>query len=62
MIFAVFQAAGQFFSLQMGFGASEVFDPLAQIEVPLMGQFLNLVGMLVFPGRGRGAEAVLVGV
>ena len=48
IIMAAFATAGQFFSLQMGFGASETFDPLAQIENPLMGQFLNLVSMLVF--------------
>jgi flagellar biosynthetic protein FliR len=48
--FAAFATAGQFFSLQMGFGASETFDPLAQIENPLMGQFLNLVAMLIFVG------------
>jgi flagellar biosynthetic protein FliR len=48
IIFAAFSTAGQFFSLQMGFGASETFDPLSQIENPLMGQFLNLVAMLVF--------------
>lgn len=48
LIFAVFQVAGEFFSLQMGLGASEVYDPLAQVEVPLMGQFLYLVSILVF--------------
>ncbi|MDR2343877.1 MAG: flagellar biosynthetic protein FliR [Spirochaetaceae bacterium] len=48
IIFAAASSAGQFFSLQMGFGASETFDPLAQIENPLMGQFLNLVAMLTF--------------
>jgi flagellar biosynthetic protein FliR len=48
IIFAAFSTAGQFFSLQMGFGASETFDPLSQIENPLMGQYLNLVSMLVF--------------
>ena len=48
IIFAAFSTAGQFFSLQMGFGASETFDPLAQVENPLMGQYLNLVSMLVF--------------
>ena len=48
IIFAVFQTAGQFFSFQMGFGASQVFDPMAQIEIPLIGQFLNLVGIGVF--------------
>ncbi|GHT48281.1 flagellar biosynthetic protein FliR [Spirochaetia bacterium] len=48
IIFAAFSTAGQFFSLQMGFGASETFDPLSQIENPLLGQFLNLVAMLTF--------------
>ena len=48
IITATVQTAGQFFSTQMGFGASAVFDPLAQEEVPLMGQFFNLGSMLVF--------------
>jgi len=48
IIFASFSTAGQFFSLQMGFGASETFDPVAQIENPLMGQYFNLVSMLIF--------------
>jgi len=48
IIFAAFSTAGQFFSLQMGFGASETFDPLSQIENPLMGQYLNLVSMQIF--------------
>lgn len=48
VIFAAFLVAGQFFSLQMGFGASEVFDPLAQIQIPIMGQFLNLIAMFLF--------------
>ena len=48
MIFSAFSSAGQFFSYQMGFAASEVYDALAQVENPLMGQFLNLMAMLVF--------------
>lgn len=52
IIFTTFLTAGQFFTLQMGFGASETFDPLSQIENPLMGQFLNLVSMLVFIAIG----------
>ena len=48
LVFAAFSTAGQFFSLQMGFGASETFDPLSQIENPLLGQYLNIVAMLVF--------------
>lgn len=48
IVFSTFSSAGQFFSYQMGFGASEVYDALAQIENPLMGQYLNLIAMLVF--------------
>ena len=43
MVFSIFQIAGKFFSLQMGFGAAEVFDPVAQIQIPLLGQFFNLL-------------------
>ncbi|MDR2158581.1 MAG: flagellar biosynthetic protein FliR [Treponema sp.] len=52
IVFSAFSTAGQFFSLQMGFGASETFDPLSQIENPLLGQYLNLVAMLVFLSVG----------
>jgi len=48
IIFATFSTAGQFFSLPMGFAAAETLDPVAQTENPLMGQYLNLVAMLVF--------------
>ncbi len=52
IIFSAFSTAGQLFSLQMGFGASEVYDPLAQIENPLMGQYLNLIAMFAFLSVG----------
>jgi flagellar biosynthetic protein FliR len=61
IIFSAFTTAGQFFSLQMGFGASETFDPLSQIENPLMGQYLNLVAMLVFLSIGGFKELFLGG-
>lgn len=48
MIFAAFSTAGQFFAFQMGFSASEVYDSLSQVENPLMGQYLNLIAMLIF--------------
>ena len=48
LFFAAFSSAGQFFSFQMGFSAAEAYDALSQIENPLMGQYLNLVAMLVF--------------
>lgn len=60
MVYSAFTSAGQFFSLQMGFGASETFDPLAQIENPLMGQYLNLIAMLVFLTVG-GFQQVFLG-
>ncbi|TVR68340.1 MAG: flagellar biosynthetic protein FliR [Spirochaetaceae bacterium] len=62
LLFAVFQLAGQFFSLQMGFGASQVFDPLAQIEIPLVGQFLNLIAMVIFVISGGMQRIFLHGV
>lgn len=48
IIMSVFQLAGQFFSTQMGFASSQVYDPLAQVQIPLIGQFLNLTAMLIF--------------
>jgi flagellar biosynthetic protein FliR len=62
LIFSAFQLAGHFFSLQMGFGASEVFDPVSQVEVPLMGEFLNLIAMLVFISISGTGKFLLVGV
>lgn len=62
LLFAVFQLAGQFFSLQMGFGASQVFDPLAQIEIPLVGQFLNMIAMMIFVISGGMQRIFLHGV
>ncbi|MDR1893268.1 MAG: flagellar biosynthetic protein FliR [Spirochaetales bacterium] len=51
--YAAFQLAGQFFALQMGFAASQIFDPLSQVELPLVGLLFNLMAMYVFlTGRG----------
>jgi len=62
MVFSAFTTAGQFFSLQMGFGASEAYDPLAQIEIPVVGQFLNLVAMFVFVSASGFQRLFLIGV
>lgn len=48
VVFAAFQLAGQYFAVQMGFGINEVIDPLAQVSIPLIGQFKNLLGLLIF--------------
>jgi len=62
MVFSAFTTAGQFFSLQMGFGASETYDPLAQIEIPIVGQFLNLIAMFVFVSTSGFQRLFLIGV
>ncbi|HRX16869.1 MAG TPA: flagellar biosynthetic protein FliR [Spirochaetota bacterium] len=48
IVFTAFQLAGQYFSVQIGFGFSEVVDPMAQISVPIIGQIKSMVGLLVF--------------
>ena len=61
-LYSAFQAAGQLFSLQIGFGAMETFDPLAQVELPLMGQFLNLIAMFTFLVTDGFQRLFMVGV
>lgn len=62
LVFTTFQTAGQFFSLQMGFGAAQVFDPLSQVEVPLVGQLFNLMAMFVFIATEGFNRVFMVGV
>jgi flagellar biosynthetic protein FliR len=62
IVYAAFTTAGQFFSLQIGFGASETFDPLAEVELPLMGQFLNLIAMFIFVSTSGFQKLFLIGV
>jgi len=61
IIFAAFSTAGQFFSLHMGFSIVETMDPLSQTENPLMGQYLNLVAMMVFLSMNGFRELFLGG-
>lgn len=62
LVFVVFQLAGQMFSVQMGFGASATFDPMSQVQIPLIGQFFNLIGMFVFIVSGSLQKVFLLGV
>lgn len=48
VIFSAFSTAGQFLGFQMGLSAASSYDALSQVENPLMGQFFNLVAMLIF--------------
>ncbi len=62
VIFTAFLLAGQYFSFQMGFGASQVYDPMAQVQIPLMGQYLNMIAMFVFLITGGFQKLFLAGV
>lgn len=47
-IFAGIQIAGQLMDYQMGFGFVNVVDPESKLQIPLMGQFLYIMAVLVF--------------
>lgn len=48
LYFSIFQLAGQLFTTQIGFAASQVFDPMGEVELPLTGQLFNMAGMYLF--------------
>lgn len=48
IIFTAFQMSAQYYAAQIGFGINEVLDPVGQVSVPLIGQLMNFVGLLVF--------------
>ncbi|NLC92696.1 MAG: flagellar biosynthetic protein FliR [Treponema sp.] len=48
IIFSSFSTAGQFIAFQMGLSAASSYDALSQVENPLLGQFFNLIAMLIF--------------
>lgn len=48
IIFTLFQLSAQFFSFQMGLGISQVYDPMSQIQIPIVGQFQALIGIMIF--------------
>ncbi|MEW5766765.1 MAG: flagellar biosynthetic protein FliR [bacterium] len=48
LIFTAFQLSGQFYSLQIGFGIVSVMDPMSQTEIPIIGQLVGLLALLVF--------------
>ena len=58
IIFAGFQMAGEFFSVQMGFGYTEVLDPVSQSSIPVVSQLKNLMGIMVF--LVTGAHRVMI--
>jgi flagellar biosynthetic protein FliR len=58
IIFAGFQMAGEYFGVQMGFGYTEVIDPVSQSSMPVISNLKNLMGIMVF--LVTGAHRVLI--
>lgn len=48
LILTAIQFGGTVIGYQMGFAQANILDPQSHQQVPLMGQFLNVVGILVF--------------
>jgi flagellar biosynthetic protein FliR len=46
--FAAIQLAGQIMDMQMGFAIVNVLDPMSGTQVPLMGNFNNLLALLIY--------------
>jgi flagellar biosynthetic protein FliR len=48
IIFATFQMAGEYFSVQIGFSYTEVLDPVSQSSLPVISTLKNLMAIMVF--------------
>lgn len=48
VVFTAIEMAGHIMGLQMGLGFATFFDPQNSAQIPVMGQFMGLVGMLLF--------------
>lgn len=46
--YTVFLMAGEFYSLQMGFGIINVIDPLSETSIPILGQIKSLFALVIF--------------
>ncbi len=50
MVFVVFEFAGQIVAQQMGLGFASMVDPSSGVQVPVVGQFYNVLATLIFFG------------
>lgn len=48
VVFSAIEMAGHVMGLQMGLGFATFFDPQNSAQIPVMGQFLGIVAMLLF--------------
>ncbi|HOA40599.1 MAG TPA: flagellar biosynthetic protein FliR [Halanaerobiales bacterium] len=48
LVFAAIQFAGHYLDFSMGFAMVNVIDPISQAQAPVLGQFKNILAILVF--------------
>lgn len=48
LVFAGVQTAGQLMDMQLGFGIVNVLDPQSGIQLPLLGNFLYIVSLMIY--------------
>ena len=48
LLFVGIQLAGQITGFQMGFAIANVVDPASSMQIPMISQFLNLFGLIIF--------------
>jgi len=48
IVFAAFQMAGEFFNSQIGFGYTELLDPVSQSSLPVISTLKNLMATALF--------------
>lgn len=48
ILFASFQMAGEYFSVQLGFGYTEILDPVSQTSLPVMSTLKNMIAIMLF--------------
>jgi flagellar biosynthetic protein FliR len=61
IVITAFPLSGQIYSFPMGLGVMQVFDPLAQIQVPVVSQVLALLALMIFLSFG-GPQMILLAV
>jgi len=60
LAFSAILVAGQIADFQIGFGMVNVFDPMSNISVPIVGNLVNIVALLLF--FGMNAHHVLISI
>ncbi len=48
LLFGAIEMAGQIMGFGMGFGLSEILDPTGETQLPLLGTFFALFGIMIF--------------